>query len=65
MTHREATIAKMRAAGKTEDEIAERLRKVEEMLRKIGPGFVVNPDAGTSRRDEHPENWLDREVSDK
>lgn len=62
MTYREATIAKMRAAGKTEDEIAERLRKVEEMLRKIGPGFVVNPDAGTARRDE---NWLDREVSDK
>lgn len=65
MTYREATIAKMRAAGKTEDEIAERLRKVEEMLREMGPGFVISPAAGSSRRDEHPENWLDREISDK
>lgn len=60
MTLREATIKKMRAAGKTDAEIDERLRKLEEMLRRCGPGFDAT--AGSGRRDEHPEEWLDREV---
>lgn len=62
MTLREATIKKMRAAGKTDAEIDERLRKLEEMLRRLGTGFVVDPTAGSGRRDEHPEEWLDQEV---